>query len=93
MAGPFFGTMLFFLRWNRDRGLGIKNIRGGFERLCHPGARTCMRGRRKMHLKPVTKKAGGPSRGAIIEDLGEYEQSWLYLMLFLIAAVIVPQKL
>ncbi|MCX5770345.1 MAG: hypothetical protein NTZ09_08750 [Candidatus Hydrogenedentes bacterium] len=46
-----------------------------------------------MHLRPVTKKAGGPSRGAIMEAWGVYEDSWFYLMLFIIASVFVPQKL
>ena len=46
-----------------------------------------------MHVRPVTKNAGGPSRGAIMEDWGVYEDSWFYLMLFIIASVIFPQKL
>jgi hypothetical protein len=40
-----------------------------------------------MHLRPVTKKA------AILEDWSAYENSWLYLMLFIIASIIFPQKL
>lgn len=40
-----------------------------------------------MHVRPVTKKA------AILEDWGVYEDSWFYLMLFIIGAIIFPQKL
>jgi len=45
-----------------------------------------------MHLRPISRRATGPMRGAV-EGWNEYEESWLYLMLFLIASVFVPQKL
>lgn len=45
-----------------------------------------------MHIKKTTRQHGGPAKAEFLVEWGEYENSWAYLMLFIVAAVVFPQK-